>query len=149
MRKSFLVLLFLTIVTWALCSCGGKVDINNHNAVKMEDEGIWGCRYNESSINDNDEMICRLSINVYKDMSEEDMLDVLEYYELQLNAEYEEMSSGAKKYVGERDSDFICYAVFYKDTTDEVVGKYKYMNRKVADYTESEEKYFLNPVWSR
>ena len=43
----------------------------------------------------------------------------------------------------------IGYAAFYKGTTDEVIGKYKYKNHKKVDYTEDDEKYFLNPLWTR
>ena len=123
--------------------------MNNHKAVKMKDAGVWSYRYEENIDASEDEWICRLSINVYEDMSEEDMLSILEYEEFVLNADFVKTENDEIKYLGEKDRDFIGYAAFYKGTTDEVIGKYKYKNHKKVDYTEDDEKYFLNPLWKR
>ncbi len=111
---------------------------DNHPAVKMYREGVWRGRYERCYINDaTDERSVCLSIDVQEDMSREDMESILGYYELVWNARYV-----GDSYVGERDTDFLGYAVFYRGETDEELARMKYFNGAEAEITEEDEERF-------
>lgn len=142
---SFLGLLMLAIVLFS--ACGSYADkIKNHKAALKFDEGVVTKRYGELALGENDERIYRVTYNVNRDMTEEDMLDVLEYEEMIYNAECDEVTG---EYTGERDKDYICYALFCEGTSNEVIGKNKYVNYECEDYTEEDEYLFLNPIFKR
>lgn len=110
----------------------------NHRAVKMYRDGVWTGRYEANFENyaTGDRSIC-LSINVHKDMSREDMVSVLDYYEMVWNAE-----CVGESYVGERDNDFTGHAVFFRGDTDEELARIKFFNRKEAEITKEDEPLF-------
>lgn len=119
--------------------------LDNHEAVKMQSDGIWEERYMERLEDEpgaEAKRTVRLSVNVLKDMTEEQMLDVLEYYELFFNAVLE-----GGVYTKERDVDFTCYAVFYRGETDEPIQKFKYVNHESVAITEEDKYQFLSPIF--
>ena len=85
--------------------------------------------------------IFTLSVNVNKNMSEDDMLEVLDYVKLCLHSEQDD--TGA--YVGDRDSDWICYAVFYRGDSDEELKRFKHVNGESVHITEEDQAKFAGP----
>ena len=77
----------------------------NHAATKTYRDGVWEVRYNSVIDHYADKIVGKtlyLSVDVHQDMTEED-----------------------SHYIGERESDFTCYAVFYwrngrRDTQDKI-----------------------------
>ncbi len=111
---------------------------DNHPAVKMYHAGVWTGRYQACYVNDaTDARSVRVSIDILKEMSREEMASILDYYELVWNAQYV-----GNSYVGERDADFTGYAVFFRGGTDEEVMRIKYMNGEEAEITEEDEDFF-------
>lgn len=152
MEKRFVGVVCLVVCLFSLlCACdkdnyaeySKKTD--NHAAVKMKEEGIWVERASVASNNDDGDITFRLSANVYKDMTEEDMLSVLDYFELVYMADFDETDTSLI-YRGMRDADFTAYAVFYKENSDDVLGKFKYVNGKSVEYTDDEKYEFLPPA---
>ena len=141
-KKKFIRLFVLELVILMLCACGKSgVDIENHNAAIMQKEGIWTERYSTTTdTGDYKKQFERISINVYKDMSEDEMLEVLEYYEL--NAPKELNVDGQLVKL----ENYTCYAIFCKEDLDEIIAKYKYVNGKIENYTDEEEYNFVNPI---
>ena len=45
-------------------------------------------------------------------------------------------------YLGERDTDFTCYAVFFDGESDKEIRRIKYLNREEVTPTEEEEPMF-------
>lgn len=124
--------------------------LDNHEAVQMQNDGIWEERYSSLRFDDSEQEGCtlRLSVNVRKDMTEEQMLVVLDYCELWYNA-FLDLENN-KEMTRERDSDFTCYAVFYQGDTDEVIRKFKYVNHESVEITEEDNygfapSYFVSP----
>ena len=76
-----------------------------------------------------------LSVNVQKDMTREEMVSILDYYELVANASFV-----GSTYVGEKDSDFVGYAVFFRGETDEELGR-------EAEITEEDKGRFPPPYF--
>lgn len=134
------------VLAVVLCTGCGTRDhdkmIQNHKAAEMQSEGIWEERYIEwtDSVYGKEDA-CILSVNVYKDMSEDDMLDVLDYYKLCLH--YETDDTGA--YVGGRDTTWTCYAVFYREETDEELKRFKYVDGESVEITAEDEEQFAGP----
>lgn len=128
-----------------------QVDItelaHNHHAMKLYEDGAWEWRYESSWAqgggNATEEVKgITLSVNVLKDMTREDMVSILDYFELVGNAKYV-----GDTYVGEKDTDFIGYATFFQGDTDEEVARVKYMNGKEAEITEEDEGRFPPPYF--
>lgn len=136
-------------VAFVLClfaGCGHELDISNNEAVKMRDDGVYDVRYTSSVVGFTGdiagEVVDRVSINVYKEMGEDDMINILEYYELVHNAEY-----SANGYEGERDEDFTCYAVFFEGDTDNEITRIKYVNHEKVEITDEDKGYFPPPYF--
>ncbi len=120
---------------------------DNHPAVKMYYSGYWEGRYEShwatTGANETIGMNgITLSINVLKDMTREEMVSVLGYYELVGNAEFVGSS-----YVGERDTDFLGYAVFFRGDTEEELARVKYFNGAEAEITEEDKGCFPPPYF--
>lgn len=143
--------LYIVLVLVAFLAVGCKSYdqmLEDHVAVQMQNEGVWEERYDEVKEEYEPgivgERTLQLSVNVMKDMTEEEMLDVLDYYELLHNAFFDlEKRENTK----ERDVDFTCYAVFYRENTDEVIRKFKYVNHESVTVPEEEEDYFASPIF--
>lgn len=140
--KGFFMIGILAVV---LCVGCGTRDlgqmIEDHKAETMNEEGVWERRYERMKGHSDEDMIHILSVNVLKDMSEDDMREVLDYYELCLNSEMDE--TGA--YVGKRDNSFICFAVFYRGDTDEELKRFKYVDGESVEITEEDKEWFAGP----
>lgn len=145
--KKNVLLCMMICMAVLICACGsyaGKV--KKHKAVAMFEDGVLSERYAEMSLSDNEERIYRVTYNVNEEMTEKEMLSVLDYEELINNAEHDEATG---KILGEMDRDYICFALFCEGNSDNVIGKYKYVNHESVEYTEEDEYLFLNPTWER
>ena len=146
MRRVVKLCVIVGMVVACMTGCQSYQEmLDNHEALKMQSDGIWVERYMERWEDEPGEQAKRtvkLSANVLKDMTEEQMLDVLEYYELFFNALLE-----GDVYTKERDVDFICYATFYRGETDEVIRKFKYVNHKSVTITAEDEDQFVSPIF--
>ena len=152
MRKYVKIYKILTIVILVAIGCIFTVghfrhrDINDlvesHEAKEMYRNGIWKARYIQHTGGTSEETsewftAMRISINVMQDMTEEDMLTIMDYYEMIYNASYV-----GDSYEGEGDKDYFCYAVFYRKDTDEEIRRIKYHNGKEEKkITEKENLY--------
>lgn len=139
--------IFLAVVCLVLFSggCQAKDPYNeileNHRAVKLFEEKIWRPRYTC----DRDEYTDRIksktsfvTINVLGELTEEDMLEIMDYYEFTRNADFGTDTT----YLGERNTDFTCYAVFFEGETDKEIRRIKYFNGKEVTPMEEEEQMF-------
>ncbi len=141
--KGILMVGFLAAILFVGCGTRDSSEmIKEHKARDMYKEGAWEERYSEWS-GDVDEgvEIFTLSVNVNKNMSEDDMLEVLDYVKLCLHSEQDD--TGA--YVGDRDSDWICYAVFYRGDSDEELKRFKHVNGESVHITEEDQAKFAGP----
>lgn len=151
MRKYGKIYKILTIVILVAIGCIFTVghfrhrDINDlvesHEAKEMYRNGIWKARYIRTGADISDETgdwvhEVRVSINVMQDMTEDDMLTIMDYYEMVENASYVGGS-----YEGEADRDYVCYAVFYQKDTDKEIRRMKYRNGKEEKITEKDNPY--------
>ena len=68
------------------------------------------------------------------------MLGIMDYYELTRNCKFV-----GNEYVGERETDFTCFAVFFRGDTDEEVRRIKYLNGKEVQAADEEENNFPHP----
>lgn len=120
--------------------------LDNHEAVKMQNDGVWEERYMEwwedEPPGPQSDRTALLSVDVLQDMTEEQMFDVLEYYELFYNALLE-----GDVYTKEREAGFTLFAAFYKGKTDEPIRKIKYVNHESVEITQSDEYQFVSPVF--
>ena len=69
------------------------------------------------------------------------MMEILDYKELCQHSEMDD--TGA--YLGEKDSTWTCYAVFYRGDTDEELKRIKYVNGESVEITEEDEERFAGP----
>ena len=119
---------FMLFVVFA-AGCGAE-----REAIKMQDDGVWKERLNSCSNTGSNEVRVKLLIDVKKDMTEKEMLTVLDYYEIKIRKR-------PPLDIGE--NDFIqCYAIFYKDDTEEIIKKYKYREGECLDITTDDEIIF-------
>lgn len=136
--KNAVVMLALTAVIFSGC---GEKDydyiVENHKAVKMMNDGIWSERYESKEfIIATDDMIEHISINVHSDISEDEMMEIIDYYEFQAIADFDENMN----YLGRKDGDCTCYAVFFEENTDKEIKRLKTINGEIVEITE-EDKY--------
>ena len=134
------ITVMFTIICTVGCGSNSIDDIQNNNEE-------WSVRYimttDTMSTGTVHAVRTDLSVNIYKDMSETDFLNILDYYEGCYNSSYNNNNT----YLGERDSDYTCYAVFYKGDSDEVITKIKYKNHEKVPITAEDESYFPKPDW--
>lgn len=117
--------------------------VENHAAIKTYRDGVWGVRYisvNEVVSDSAGGVMVQLSVNVNKDMTEKQIMEVMDYYEFTRNALFEK-----DEYKGEQDAEYTCYAVFYRGGTDEEIRRIKYQNGRETEPTEEEESVFPMP----
>lgn len=117
--------------------------MKEHKAISLQEEGVWEKRYEKQKRDLSiDATTVIISIDVKKDMTEDDMLEIIDYMELQYTADVDE----AGVYRGKKeDAEFSCYAVFYRGDTDEEIKKIKYVNGKSVEITKEDEIYFASP----
>lgn len=134
------------VLAAVLCAGCGTRDmskmITDHKGSKMYDEGVWEKRYeNWETKEEIGEERYTISVEVKKDMSEDDMLEVLDYEKLCYHSEMDD--TGA--YLGDRDTTWICYAVFYRGDTDEELKRIKYVDGESVEITEEDREQFAGP----
>ncbi len=144
----FCILSLITLTTILFTACGGSFadKINNHKAASWFEEGIITRRFAEMALTDNGDRLYSVIYNVNTDMTEEDMMAVLEYDEMVHNSESDEVTG---KIIGERDNDYYCYSIFCEGSSMNIIGQYKYVNYKSVEYTEEDKYNFLNPLFER
>lgn len=133
----------LTAVVLAGCGKDYEKMLEEHKAVSMQEDGIWEARYEQCKINDaTDVTTVIISVNVMKNMTENDMLEVLDYMELQYNARFDDegVYQGKKE-----DAEYICYAVFYRKDTDEEIKRIKYVKGESVEIRGEDEVHFAGP----
>lgn len=137
----FAVAVLLSILVFG---CGSK-DYNamqeKHAAVKTYRDGKWGVRY-EKCMQEGTDRITKtmlyLSLNAEQELTEQEMLDIMDYYEFTRNAQWD----ANNRYMGERETDYVCYAVFYEGETDQEFCRIKYCNGEEVEIPEEEQSYF-------
>ena len=145
--KYIRILSIIVTVMVVMCACGGYTGkIKKHKAAAMFENDILSERNEEISLGNNGEKICSVTFNVYEKMTDDDMLDVLDYKGMILNAQYDETTG---EVIEEMKGDYYCFALFCEETSDKIIGKYKYVNHESVTYTEEDEYMFLNPRWER
>ena len=149
MRK-FQRCVVIVAVLWACLASGcGKKSyseiVESHAAMKTYQDGLGQVRYISEGANmvgeELTETTVYLSVDAGKSMTEGQMLEVMDYYELTRNGLFDKNSY----YQGERESDYVCYAVFYQGDTDEEIRRIKYRNGKEAEVTEEDSSVFPLP----
>lgn len=147
MKKiQFSVVVLIVLLACLASGCGRRNYndmVENHAAIKTYRDGVWGVRYFSMNTNATDpgkteSVTVQLSVDVNKDMTEEQMLEVMDYYESTRNAWFDEKGG----YKGEQDAEYTCYAVFYRGDTDEEIRRIKYYNGEETEPTEEEESVF-------
>ena len=148
--------LFSTVILWSclIIGCGSmsaekyNAIQENHAATKTYREGKWKVRYDSMTQQYSGKIESTtyiLSVDVLGELTEEDMLDIMDYYEFTGNAQWD-MNN---RYLGERETDYTCYAVFYKGNTDEEIDRIKYFNGEEVEIPEEEQSYFPKPNMNR
>jgi len=138
--RVYILLIFLMLFT---VGCRNYITrAENHKAMDLYRDGAWNIRYKRSMEKyATGQNITILSINVNKDMTEKEMLSVLDYYEFTDNADFDAKG----KYIGECKTDFLCFAVFYEGDTDKEIRRIKYLKGKEVDPVEEGEYRFATP----
>ena len=143
-------LIAVLLISYIIVGCGIKNSYEkrkeNHAAAKTYQEGKWKVRYDSRTWDYTDRIKSTtffLSVNVEQELTKKEMLDIMDYYELTVNAHLD----ANNRYKGERETDYTCYAVFYKGDTDEEIRRIKYLNRKEVEIPEDEQGYFAPPYF--
>ena len=151
-RYDKIIVVFLLLILFS-AGCGTEKQSSveaynekqeNHAATKTYREGYWKVRYNCWSHDYTDRIkstTFTLSVDVYKDLTEQDMLDIMDYYEFTRNSQW----GMDGEYLGERETDYTCYAVFYRGGTDEEIRRIKYCNGKEVVIQEEDKYCFATP----
>ena len=141
MKTFFQMLVAGVILACLLMGCGRK-DYNamseKHAATKTYRDGVWKVRYYnnvEEYAGEVKGVTIYLSVDVEREMSEEDILDIMDYYEFTRNAKWD----------NQREAEYTCYAVFYQSGTNEEIRRIKYCNGKEVEIPEEEQSYFPKP----
>ncbi len=147
MNKFLRIFTIVILLSCLIFGCGSK-DYNamqeKHAAVKTYREGKWKVRYDKCVQEGTDRItktLLYISINVEQELTEEEMRDIMDYYEFTKNAQWD----GNNHYIGERETDYVCYAVFFRGETDEEIRRIKYCNREEVEILEEEMSYFPKP----
>lgn len=139
--KKFFQLVILAVLCM-LCIIGCR-----HKAETLQENGIWEERRMvllQKDLNSDQEEV-NLSISVLRDMTEEEMLQVLDYYEKDIFTDTgasEKVNFGGEEVEIREREVTMCYAIFYKGNTDEVLKEFKYADGKNIPLTEEDETYF-------
>ena len=138
-------LIAVLLISYIIVGCGIKNSYEkrkeNHAAAKTYQEGKWKVRYDSRTWDYTDRIKSTtffLSVNVEQELTKKEMLDIMDYYEFTKNSQWDVDGN----YIGERETDYICYAVFYKGETDEEICRMKYCNREEVEIPEEEQGYF-------
>ena len=148
MKKYLRVSVAVMLLAFFVVGCG-RTDYfaiaENHEAVEMYRNGVWEIRYisgGEVTVGSKVKEVQNiLAVNVNEDMTEKEMLKVLDYFEFSRNAYFEN-----DEYKGERKTDYTCFAVFYKEETDEEICRIKYRNGRDVEPLDEDEPLFPVPA---
>ncbi len=144
MNKFLQIFAVVVLLSSLVFGCGSK-DYNamqeKHAAVKTYRDGKWKIRY-EKRMQEGTDRITKtmlyLSVNVEQELTEQEILDIMDYYEFTRNAQWD----ANNHYIGERETDYVCYAVFYEGETDQEFCRIKYCNGEEVEIPEEEQGYF-------
>ena len=147
MNKFIRIFSLAVLLSILVFGCGSK-DYNamkeNHRAVTTYREGKWEVRYNSKGQQYTDRIKSTtffLSVDMLEELTEEEMLDIMDYYEFTGNARWD----ANNHYMGERETDYTCYAVFFRGETDEEICRMKYFNGKEVEISEEEQSLYPKP----
>lgn len=111
--------------------------VDNNNELGINNDGKWIEREcasgNDSDDLDDTECNAKLRINVLEDMTEDEMLSVIDKY-------WEEKFNDGKDYHGFKVK--YVYAIFYRNDTFDVIKKIKYIDGETQDINEDDERMF-------
>lgn len=125
MRRFVKMLVISIMVLVVLTGC-------QKSAEDLREAGMWEERNKEWQISDSgDKAELRLWLNAKEEMTEEDRQEVIDYY-----------LSGAKDNSPVQQDNPSCYAVFYKEKTDEVLKQYKYVDGEAQTLSETDKSIF-------
>lgn len=148
MKKYLCTAIVLILAAFFIVGCGKKDFFEmkeKHPATKTYRDGKWEIRYGSRTQDYTDRIKSTtffMSFDVIEDLTEKEMLDIMDYYEYTGNAQWD--MDG--QYIGERKTDFTCYAVFFREGTEEEIRRIKYCNWKEVEIPEEEQSYFPKPV---
>lgn len=116
-----------------MIGCGKEINYENN-----EVNPNWKIRYENimQQTGENAKTRVELSVDVYKELSEDEYIEILEKCESRNGVTYVDSEDG--KDVDE----YFCYAVFFKGDTDEIIRKVKYHNHEYEEYLKNEESLF-------
>lgn len=168
--KKIISIMLVMIVLCVYAGCGGGVDKNGgsnnerideinkkyedikeeynkkleqHEASVMQKDGIWEERYSDCNYDSNQQYaVMQASVLEKKKMTEEQRMDVLDYYKLKTQSLND---------IGDSDyynGDTVCYVVFYFGDDFEETARYKYVNGEVVDIPEDEESMFIDSIFN-
>ncbi len=147
MKKRIYMSAFIAVllISYIIIGCGMKSSYETrkekHAAVKTYRDGKWKIRY-EKRMQEGTDRITKtmlyLSLNMEQELTEQEMLDIMDYYEFTRNAQWD----ANNRYMGERETDYVCYAVFYEGETDQEFCRIKYCNGEEVEIPEEEQGYF-------
>lgn len=150
MKKYLQIIIAVVLLSCVVFGCGKKYHgaeeyhamQENHPATKTYRDGVWKIRYNCWCADQTYNTTFLLTVDVQKDMKKQDMLDIMDYYYFTKHAQWDM----AGNYMGVRDTDYTCYAVFYKGDTDEEICRIKYFNGEQAKTLEEDKYFFVGPA---
>lgn len=132
MKKNIVSCIVMVFVMLCLAGC-------QHKAAAMQEDGVWGERCSLFRSDDSGETEVRLAFGVYKDMTDEDMLEVLDYYKKEILIDDPDNGKGIPC---AEDEITVLYARFYKENTYEVLKDIKYSDEKSQSLTKEDESIF-------
>lgn len=119
--------------------------IESHPAAVSYHDGRWKVRYIATIHEATDHIKAvrtYVSVDAPEDMTEEEMFEIADYYEFRDNAQFDIDGN----YIGPRETDYTCYAVFYRGDTDEEMRRIKYMNGEEVEAIPQEASLFPSPM---
>ena len=113
--------------------------LEKHKAVEMYRDGIWAPRYVSISASgsgpENESARAVVTVDIKKDMTKEEMTEVLDYY-----TEYATLAYDTGDGI-----DCLIYAIFYQDGTDDEVFRIKCLNGEEAEPAKEDSSIFPLP----
>lgn len=140
MKNLFQLVILAVLCMLCITGCQHKAEILKEKGIWEERREVWV----QKDLNSDQEEV-NLSISVLRDMTEEEMLQVLDYYEKEI---FTDTGAGEKVNFGGNEVEIkarevtMCYAIFYKGNTDEVFKEFKYADGKNIPVTKEDEAYF-------
>ncbi len=142
-KKGILICLAAMCLLLLAAGCGEEGDImaglEGHKAVEMYRDGVWARRFESVAASgegsENDSVKVAVTVDVKKDMTEEEMMEVVDYY----------TEKASRKYDTGGGIECLCYAVFFRVDTDEELFRIKCLNGKEAEPAKEDSSNFPLP----